>query len=72
MNGTNNLFVGGQFSSVDGSSILANNIASWDGNSWNYLGSNSTNNGALGGTYPFVSVFLLAQENGSAHLESSR
>ena len=45
MNGTNNLFVGGSFSSVDGSSISANNIASWNGNSWNILGSNSTNNG---------------------------
>jgi len=30
MNGTNNLFVGGQFTSVEGSSINANNIASWD------------------------------------------
>ena len=49
MNGTNNLFVGGQFTSVDGGSILANNIASWDGNSWNILGINSTNNG-VGGT----------------------
>ena len=48
MNGTNNLFVAGQFTSVDGSSILANNIASWDGNAWYILGSNSTNNGING------------------------
>ena len=46
MNGTNNLFVGGSFSSVDGGIISANNIASWDGNSWNLLGTNLTNNGA--------------------------
>ena len=45
MNGTNQLFVGGRFSSVDGGSISANNIASWDGNSWNFLGSDSINNG---------------------------
>ena len=45
MNGTNNLFVGGQFSSVDGSLLSASNIASWNGNSWNILGSNSANNG---------------------------
>ena len=45
MNGTNNLFVGGSFTSVDGNSIPANYIASWDGNSWNILGTNSTNNG---------------------------
>ena len=44
MNGTNQLFVGGSFSSVDGTSISDNNIASWDGNSWNILGTNSTNN----------------------------
>ena len=51
MNGTHHLFVGGSFASVDGSSISANNIASWNGNSWNILGSNSTNNGAgVGGT----------------------
>ena len=48
MNGTNNLFVGGSFTSVDGSSISANYITSWDGNSWNILGSNSTNNGVNG------------------------
>ena len=48
MNGTNNLFVGGSFSSVDGSSISTNYIASWNGNSWNILGSNSTNNGVSG------------------------
>ena len=45
---TNNLFVGGSFTSVDGNSISANNIASWDGNSWNILGTNSTNNGVNG------------------------
>ena len=45
MNGTNNLFVGGSFTSIDGLSISANYIASWDGNSWNILGTNSTNNG---------------------------
>ena len=45
MNGTNNLFVGGRFTSVDGNLILANNIASWNGNSWNILGTNSSNNG---------------------------
>ena len=45
MNGTNNLFVGGEFSSVDGGSILANNIASWNGSFWNFLGTNSTSNG---------------------------
>ena len=44
MNGTNNLFVGGIFSSVGGS-ISANNIGSWDGSNWNILGTNSTNNG---------------------------
>ena len=48
MNGTNNLFVGGDFTSVDGGSILANYIASWNGNSWNILGTNSTNNGVGG------------------------
>ena len=48
MNGTNNLFVGGEFSSIDGNSILVNNIASWNGNAWNILGSNSTNNEVIG------------------------
>ena len=48
MNGTNQLFVGGSFSSVGGSLISANNIASWNGNSWSILGSNSTNNGVNG------------------------
>ena len=51
MNGTNQLFVGGSFTSVDGAVIsthLANNIASSDGNSWNILGSTSTNNGVNG------------------------
>ena len=38
MNGTNNLFVGG----------VANQIASWDGNSWSILGTNSTSNGVNG------------------------
>ena len=57
VNGTNNLFVGGQFTSVDGSSILANNIASWNGNSWNILGSNSTYNGATG---YYSAVYALA------------
>ena len=51
MNGTNQLFVGGYFISVDGSLISANNIASWDGNSWNILGTNSTNNGVNGVVY---------------------
>ena len=51
MNGTNQLFVGGSFTSVDGSSILANNIASWNGNSWSFLGTNSTNNGVNGTVY---------------------
>ena len=51
MNGTNNLFVGGVFSSVDGGSISANNIASWDGNSWNILGTDLTNNGVDYGVY---------------------
>ena len=49
MNGTSNLFVGGSFTSVNGNSISSSNIASWDGNSWNILGSNSTNNGINGG-----------------------
>ena len=51
MNGTNNLFVGGSFTIVDGSLISANNIASWNGNSWNILGTNSTNNGVNGVVY---------------------
>ena len=45
MNGTNNLFVGGLFTSVGGGLISANYIASWNGNSWNFLGITSTNNG---------------------------
>ena len=45
MNGTNNLFVGGYFGTVDGGSIASNSIASWNGNSWNILGTDSTNNG---------------------------
>ena len=51
MNGTNNLFVGGSFTSVDGSSISANYIASWTGNSWNILGTTSSNNGVNGAVY---------------------
>ena len=27
---------------------MANNVASWNGNSWSILGSNSTNNGVVG------------------------
>ena len=48
MNGTNQLFVGGDFTSVNGYSISANYVASWNGNSWNILGSNSTNSGVNG------------------------
>ena len=48
MNGTNQLFVGGHFSIADGNSISVNNVASWDGNSWNILGTDSTNNGVNG------------------------
>ena len=46
MNGTNTLFVGGFFTNfyTGGVTSVANYIASWDGNSWNILGSNSTNN----------------------------
>ena len=54
MNGTNNLFVGGQFRSVAGNSISANYIATWDGNSWNMLGTDSTNNGVDGTVYAFA------------------
>ena len=50
MNGTNNLFVGGYFNGVAGGSLSVDNIASWDGNSWNRLG-NATNNGIDGGTH---------------------
>ena len=46
-NGTD-VFVGGYFANVDGGTISANRIASWNGNSWNFLGSNSTNNGVIG------------------------
>ena len=45
MNGTNQLFVGGNFTSVDELSIPTNYIASWNGTSWNIFGSNSANNG---------------------------
>ena len=41
MNGTNQLLVGGSFSYIDGGSISANNVASWDGNSWNSFGTGS-------------------------------
>ena len=64
MNGTNNLFVGGSFGSVAGYSILANNIASWDGNSWNFLGTDSTNNGVNSGS---PVVYALAM-NGTNNL----
>ena len=37
------LVVGGYFTSVDGNSISANNIASWDGNSWATFGTESNN-----------------------------
>ena len=43
MNGTHNLFVGGSFSSVDGNSISANHIASWNGISWSTFGTGSNN-----------------------------
>ena len=43
MNGTNQLFVGGQFTSALGRSLLANYIASWNGNSWSFLGTSSSN-----------------------------
>ena len=68
MNGTNNLFVGGFFSSVDGNSISVNNIASWDGSNWNILGLNSTNNGVgSGGFLSFNSVNALVM-NGTNNL----
>ena len=56
MNGTNQLFVGGGFThaSINGNIISVNNIASWDGTSWNILGTNSTNNevkGVIGFVY---------------------
>ena len=51
MNGTNNLFIGGAFTAVDGSLINCANVASWNGNSWNILGTNSTNNGVNGVVY---------------------
>ena len=54
MNGTNNLFVGGSFSNVSSGAISANNIASWDGNSWNILGTTSINNGVNGPVYAFT------------------
>ena len=58
MNGTSNLFVGGSFTVVGGS-ISANNVASWDGISWDILG-NSTNNGIGGGTFiPQVEAFAI-------------
>ena len=63
MNGTNQLFVGGQFSSVDGTSILVNNIASWNGNSWNILGSNSTNNGVGSGGSDIISALAMNGTN---------
>ena len=56
---TNKLFVGGQFSSVDGSLLSASNIASWNGNSWNILGSNSTNNGVMGGASVYALVVFV-------------
>ena len=63
MNGTNQLFVGGKFTSVDGGSIPANNIASWDGNSWNILGTTSTNNGVMASIYPAVHALAMNGTN---------
>ena len=61
MNGSHTLFVGGSFTLVGGS-VSVNNIASWDGSNWNFLGTNSTENGVLGGE-----VFVLAM-NGTSNL----
>ena len=47
MNGTNNLFVGGAFTTVAQGSVSANYVASWDGNGWSALGQ-PTNNGVDG------------------------
>lgn len=48
----NHLFVGGEFSTAD--TVAANNIAVWNGDSWNCLG-NKINNG-VGGTVTALTV----------------
>ena len=56
MNGTNNLFIGGSWKA-------ANNIASWDGNSWSILGINSTNNGVVAGSNSVVHALAMNGTN---------
>ena len=54
------LYVGGSFSSAGGKNT--NNIAMYDGESWHYLGSNSSVNGLTGS---LNNIYALAMKGSS-------
>ena len=66
MNGTNMLYVGGQFNDVGGGSTFAQNVAVWNGSSWSALGT-TTQNGVSGTGFGVYAVYALSM-NGTSNL----